>query len=344
MNLEKRRVRVPFRISTLLTFIGAVLFVIIIPAVNEGYSMMVVNLGLIYSIAVYGLSVMLGMGGQLTFAAVAFMGVGAYITANLCSGRLGFWMNSSLALGVALFATAIIAYFIGMVLFRLKGTYFTFATIGLVQVAWSFFQSYKPLFGGPDGISGISTLNVFVWSPKNYNEWFYFLAVVVFIVALLIEKIRRTQLGRSLAAIRDNEIAAQTLGIDVYKTKVIAFTIAGVLAALAGSLYAMHSQFVSSDMFTFERATSYIIMAMLGGVNNTLGIFVGSVLVTMLPEWLRFMQQYLQLIYGVGVMLLMVFMPMGLAGVASNVCKAINRKLKKKAVSDNSKEMEATQK
>ena len=86
-------------------------------------------------------------------------------------------------------------------------------------------------------------------------------------------------------------------------TKVIAFTIAGAMAGLSGSLYAMHSQFVSSDMFTFERATIYIIMVMLGGVNNTVGVFLGSVLVTMLPEWLRGMQQYLQLIYGVGVIL-----------------------------------------
>ncbi len=319
-----------FKFSTYLIFILAALFVLIIPRVNEGYSMMVLNLGLIYSIAVYGISVMLGLGGQLSFAAVAFMGVGAYFTANVTSGRLGIAMDTSLSLLLTILLAAILSFLIGLVLFRLKGTYFTFATIGLVQVAWSFYLSYKPLFGGPDGISNIPTLKIFGFSPSNYNEWFYILCAIVLIAALLVERIRRTQLGRSLSAIRDNEIAAQTLGINVYMTKVIAFTIAGVLAAVAGSLYAMHSQFVSSDMFTFERATSYIIMAMLGGVNNTAGIFVGSVLVTMLPEWLRFMQQYLQLIYGIGVILLMVFMPMGLAGLASKVGKKIRRKRKGK--------------
>ncbi len=319
-----------FKFSTYLIFILAALFVLIIPRVNEGYSMMVLNLGLIYSIAVYGISVMLGLGGQLSFAAVAFMGVGAYFTANVTSGRLGIAMDTSFSLLLTILLAAILSFLIGLVLFRLKGTYFTFATIGLVQVAWSFYLSYKPLFGGPDGISNIPTLKIFGFSPSNYNEWFYILCAIVLIAALLVERIRRTQLGRSLSAIRDNEIAAQTLGINVYMTKVIAFTIAGVLAAVAGSLYAMHSQFVSSDMFTFERATSYIIMAMLGGVNNTAGIFVGSVLVTMLPEWLRFMQQYLQLIYGIGVILLMVFMPMGLAGLASKVGKKIRRKRKGK--------------
>lgn len=321
----KKRVIKP---TTWLLFTAAVVFAVVAPRVNQGYSMMILNLALIYSIATYGISVLLGLGGQLSFSAVAFMGLGAYITANLCSGRHGFWMDTFLSLLLIIPVSALVAFLMGMVLFRLKGAYFTFATIGLVQVAWSFFLSYKPLFGGPDGISGIATLRIFGWSPANYNQWFYVMAAFVLIVALLVERIRRSQLGRSLSAIRDNEIAAQTLGINVYITKVIAFTIAGVLAALAGSLYAMHSQFVSSDMFTFERATSYIIMAMLGGVNNTAGILVGSLLVTMLPEWLRGMQQYLQLIYGVGVILLMVFMPMGLAGLASNACKSIRRKLR----------------
>ncbi len=322
--------KINIKISTCLIFLLAAIFVLVIPRVSQGYSMMVLNLGLIYSIAVYGISVMLGLGGQLSFAAVAFMGVGAYFTANVTSGRLGFVLDTSLALLLTILLSALLSFLIGLVLFRLKGTYFTFATIGLVQVAWSFYLSYKPLFGGPDGISNIPTLKILGFSPANYNEWFYILSGIVLIVALLVERVRRSQLGRSLSAIRDNEIAAQTLGINVFMTKVIAFTIAGALAAVAGSLYAMHSQFVSSDMFTFERATSYIIMAMLGGVNNTVGIFVGSVLVTMLPEWLRFMQQYLQLIYGVGVILLMVFMPMGLAGLASNVGKTIRRKLRKK--------------
>ena len=317
--------------STLLIVLALALFVLVSPRVNTGYSMMIVNLALIYAVATYGVSVMLGLGGQLSFAATAFLGVGAYFAANLCSGRWGFWVDSFAVLLLTPVFAGVVAFVIGLVLFRLKGTYFTFATVGLVQVAWCFFLNYKPLFGGPDGISGVSSISIFGWTPKDYNEWFYLLAVIVLIVALLVERIRHTQLGRSLSAVRDNEVAAQTLGINVYMTKVIAFTIAGIFAAVAGALYAMHSQFVSSDMFTFERSTSYIIMGMLGGINNTAGIFVGSVLVTLLPEWLRGMQQYLQLIYGVGVILLMIFMPMGLAGMASNICKSLKRRLGGKA-------------
>jgi len=290
---------------------------------------MVMNNALIFCVATFGVSVMLGLGGQLSFATVSFMGVGAYSMANFCSGRHGFKLEPMPALLITIVIATIISFLLGLVLMVLRNTYFTFASIALVQVTWSFYINYKPLFGGPDGISGVSNFRIFGWTPANYNEWFYVLVVVLVIVSLLVERIRRTQLGRSLSAIRDNEIAARTLGINVYMTKVIGFTIAGVLAALAGSLYAMHGQFVSGDMFTFERSTTYIIMAMLGGVNNTFGVIVGSILVTMLPEWLRFMQRYLQLIYGIGVILLMVFMPMGLSGLASSLSKSVKRRLKK---------------
>jgi len=315
------------KISNIVILIAAVSFVLVAPRITAGYFMMVVNMGLIFAIAAFGVCVMLGIGGQLSFATVSFMGFGAYFVANLTSGRMGIIMGSIPVIILMIIATTVVAFSIGLVLFKLKSAYFTFATIGLVQVSWSFYLSYVPLFGGPDGISRIATFDIFGFRAEDFHQWFYILVVFVLIVVFLVERIKCTQLGRSLAAIRDNEIAAQTLGINIYMTKVIAFTIAGVLAAFAGALYAMHSQFVSADMFTFERTTTYIIMAMLGGVNNTKGVLVGSMLVTLLPEWLRGMQQYLQLIFGVSVILLMVFMPMGLAGLVTSVGKRLKRKL-----------------
>ena len=307
--------------STLILFAMLAVFMIVAPLFTNDYSMMVLNIAAINSIATLGISVMLGMGGQLSFAAVSFMGVGAYVIANLTSGRNGFILTTLISLLIAVLVSTLLAYLFGLILFRLKGTYFTFATIGLVQVTWAIYMNYKPISGGPDGISGIPFIGAFGMKPTNYRQWFYIIMVFVLVAMILVERIRRTQLGRSLASIRDNEIAAQTLGVDVYKTKVIAFTIAGALAGLSGGLLAMHNRFVAADLFTFDVATTYIIMAMLGGVNNTAGVFVGSLLVTMLPEWLRPVQQYLKLMFGIGVILLMVFMPMGLAGLLTIILK-----------------------
>lgn len=310
-------------------------FMIIAPMFTNDYSMQVLNIAAINSIATLGISVMLGMGGQLSFSAVSFMGIGAYTLANLTSGRQGFIMDTLLATFISMLVATVLAFAFGLILFRLKGTYFTFATIGLVQVTYAIYMNFKPLSGGPDGISGIPFISIFGMKATGYRQLFYVIMAFVLISMFLIERIRTTQLGRSLASIRDNEIAAQTLGVDVYRTKVIAFTIAGTLAGLAGALLAMHNRFIAADNFTFDVTTTYIIMAMLGGVNNTVGVFVGSLLVTMLPEWLRPVQQYLKLIYGIGVILLMVFMPMGLAGLMTSLLKK-KRKAKVEVAEDES--------
>jgi branched-chain amino acid transport system permease protein len=150
---------------------------------------------------------------------------------------------------------------------------------------------------------------------------------------MLVERIRSKQLGRSLASVRDNETAALTLGVNVYKTKTIAFTIAGVLGALAGGMYALNIGFISSDMFNFERSTLLIIITMIGGVNNSFGIVLGSILINVIPEAMRdfeLVSKLLQLIYGILVIIMMVFMPMGIAGMFETLYKKLKFYLRKK--------------
>lgn len=316
------------RVESIVLFVALVLFVAIVPRVLSGYSMNVMNVSLMFAIVAYGISIMLGMGGQLMFSSVSFMGAGAYFIANMCTNRLGINMPPLVALLLTPAIFAVVAFGIGLLLFKLRGSYFTFSTIALVQVAYTFYNNYKPLFGGADGISGIPTLNLFGHKLTSYNQWFYVLIFCVVVVALLVERIRKTQLGRSLASIRDNETAALTLGVNVYMTKVIAFTIAGALASFAGALWCMHGKFVGADMFNYANAAQFIIMAMLGGVNSTVGILIGSILVKVLPELLRSVQAYMQLFWGVSIILLMVFMPEGLAGLYGRIKAQIHHKIK----------------
>lgn len=322
-----------FQIKTkyIILFAFCIVIAIIAPNKLKAYPMMICNLGLIYAILAYGLSIMLGMGGQLSFAGLALMGAGGYFVGNLSSGRLGLYMNPLLALIVGTLIFGVISYLIGLVLLKLKGTFFTFATIALVQVAHSFYQNYQPLFGGAVGINNLPRLKIFGIIFDNAAKWGYLLIFLVFVLGLVVERIRDTQLGRSLASIRDNEIAALTLGVNVYKTKVIAFTIAGMLAALAGGLYALHGRYVGADMFSWNQATIFIVMVMVGGVNSSVGIIIGALLVTILPETLRFLEEYLQLIYGITVILLMVFMPDGIVGIITHNIHLLKHKLKVKS-------------
>ncbi len=306
--------------------LAVVLLVAAVGMIPNVYSLRVISLALIYSISAFGLLLMLGMGGQMVFSAVAFMGIGAYTTANLCSGRLGFYLNGTWAILISIVLGGLMAFLFGLPLLRLKGTFFTFATIGIVQIFYTFFLNYVPLFGGPAGISGIRTLSILGFSLDSYVKWFYFLAVVAILVMLILNRARNTQFGRRLAAIRDNEIAANVLGVNVYWTRVKAFTISGMLGGLSGSLLAMMAKYIAADNFSWTRASTFVIMAMLGGVNSAPGIVLGSIIITVLPEVMRGLDRYLMFLYGIMVILLMILMPMGLSGLVSGLAKRWRRK------------------
>lgn len=295
------------------------------------YMMMVVDIALIYSLIAYSVSIMLGMGGELSFAGVTFMGGGAFLVANLATGRMGITTTPLTAFFLIIPVFAVIAFLIGLILLRLKSTFFTFSTIALVQMSYTIYNNYKQLFGGADGIAGIPSTVVFGKRLMSYFDWLPYLLFLSVVIGLIVERIRSTPLGRSLASCRDNETAARTLGVNVYMTKVIAFTIAGVLSAMAGGLYAMLTKFVSADMFTYASSTKYIIMPMIGGVQSTIGAFFGALVVQVLPQLLKAFERYFQLFWGIAIVLLMVFMPEGIAGIVKSARYKLYAKKKEKA-------------
>lgn len=307
-----------------------IIFSLFVALKMNNYTVLVVNMALINMITAYGLSIMLGMCGQLVFSGVAFMGIGAYITANLCSGRLGFTVPGAAAIILSVVLTAILSWATGALFLRLKSSFCTFATLGFVQVLYTLFLNYEPAFGGPKGIPEIQTLSAGAFVFDSYKKWYFLLLALVLFIALIVERIRRTRLGRSLASIRDNEIAAQTLGVNIYHTRVIAFVLSGAFAGLSGALLAQHNRFISGDQFSFAKSTTIVIMSMLGGINSTAGIFIGALIVTFLPEVLRGMDKYLMFIYGIAVIVMMIFMPMGIGGAVSDFLKNMRRKRKLK--------------
>lgn len=315
-----------FGISRVLAILAVALFAAGVSLIQSNYTVLVINTSLMYAIVAYGLSVMLGMGGQLVFSGTAFMGIGAYITANLCSGRLGFSAATPVALLISVAGAGLVAFLTGMLFLRLKSSFCTFATLGFVQVLYSLFQNHEPAFGGTKGIPNISTLKLFGHPVTGYKQWFYVFLFAVVLVALVVEGIRRSRLGRSLASIRDNEIAAQVMGVNIYWTRVIAFVVAGLFAGLAGSLLAFQNGFISADLFTFKKSSTLVIMSMLGGINSTLGIAVGALIVTFLPEVMRGLDNYLMFLYGFVVIFMMIFMPMGIGGLVSDYARKLRRR------------------
>lgn len=297
---------------------------LLVPRLSGTYMITVVNGALIYYVANIGCALMLGQCGLVSFASVAFMGVGGYVSALLAL-RLG--INPFLSMILAAGVSMLLAWLLGLVLMRLNGTFFTFSTIALVQISYTIFNGWKDVTGGPNGIPQIPAFRLFGWTAKTYFDNYYILITLCLLAALLAVRLKKTNLGRAMASVRDNELVAMSLGVDVFRTKVTAFAISAGFAGFAGSALVHSSHYVVSTYFTFDNATTYIIQVMVGGVYNIAGVFLGTVLITMLPEWLRPLQEYIRLVYGLGVILIMIFMPMGIWGTMTAIVKKAKKRL-----------------
>ncbi|MBQ6478971.1 MAG: branched-chain amino acid ABC transporter permease [Erysipelotrichaceae bacterium] len=312
------------------TIIGAVslllfvlLFYLYIPNNTGAYTITVWNSALIYFMANIGTAIMLGSCGMVSFASPAFMGLGAYTSVYIC---MNYGVNPFITMLIGMLVSMLFAVLIGMALMRLNGTFFTFSTVALCQIAYTVYNGWKPVTGGPNGIPRVPQFTAFGWVAKTYFDNYYVLLTIAIIAFVLANRLGKTNFGRAMNSVRDNELVAKTTGINVFRTKVTAFAIAAGFAGIAGACLAHSTHYVVSTYFTYSNATMYIIQVMIGGVYNIVGVFAGTILITMLPEWLRPLQEYIKLVYGVGVILLMIFMPMGIWGLGSDFIKRIKKR------------------
>ena len=287
----------------------------------SGYALNILMQATTYAVAVIGLTVVLGLCGQINLAQSAFFGIGAYAV-GLGTTGLGqsFWL--SLAAGMVL-ALALGA-FLGVSTLRLGGHYLAMVTISFQQILTLVLINWIPVTHGPDGVPGIAR-------PALFTDGQHYLALCIVILAAVAYAVWRmpdTRVGRAMRAVRDNELAAGVVGIDVYRTKVLAFAIGALLAGLGGGLFAGGFAYVSPDQFTFADSIVLLTMALLGGVGSPAGAVIGTALLILLPEWLRFLKEvpglYLA-IYGLAVILIVIFMPVGIWGFIDGQARRLRR-------------------
>jgi len=293
------------------------------PSFTSGYLLRVLNITMITYLCVLSVYVLLGMCGQNSFAQAGLWGVGAYLTANM---TLKLGLSSSVSLLISVFGTALMAFVLGFAFFRLRQYYFTFATIGLVTILNGVFMNWTPVTGGALGITGIPNFSLFGYVFSSEMANFYLILFFCIIVNFLIMLLFKSALGRSFMAIRDNEIAANCLGVNSLLTKSIAFAISGGLCGLAGALYAFLSGYLSYQSFTFNQSVIYLIMIMLGGTMSPVGAIIGTLIISLMQEWIRPLQDYMLFIYGAGIMLLMIVQPEGILGGGKALYDKINKR------------------
>ena len=293
---------------------GAAVFALALaaaPGFASVYTVHVLSVAMISYLCVLSVYVLLGLCGQNSFAQAGLWGVGAYLAGNV---RLKTPGGSAAAFLAAVGGTALVAFLLGFAFFRLRQYYFTFASIGLMTILIGIFMNWEAFSGGAVGMKGIPAFSLFGWTASTEQSKFYVIFAVCLAATALILLLFRSALGRSFMAIRDNEMTADSMGINSLLTKSIAFAISGALCGAAGALYASLSGYLSYQSFTYNQSTIYLIMIMIGGTMSPVGAIIGTCVITLLQEGFRSLQDYMQLIYGLGVIILMIFQPEGILG------------------------------
>ena len=301
----------------------------------------IATLALIYVMLGLGLNVVVGFAGLLDLGFVGFYAVGAYTYALLFHwADWSFWQALPLAGAMA----ALFGFLLGFPVLRLRGDYLAIVTLGFGEIIRLLLVNLTDWTGGPDGISGIPkptvmglemTRNASVEGAQTFHQFFdlafnsvhmviflYLMALLLALVTLFISnRLIRMPIGRAWEALREDEIACRSLGLSPMKIKLSAFTLGAMFAGFGGAFFAARQGIVNPESFTFIESALILAIVVLGGMGSQLGVIVAAVLLTALPEIAREFSEYRMLIFGLVMILMMVWRPQGLFPVTRNHVK-----------------------
>ena len=257
---------------------------------------------LIFVILGMGLNIVVGYAGLLDLGYAAFFAIGAYTTGILSSPQHNIYLNFWLCIWISAAVAAIFGLLLGAPTLPLRGDYLAIVTLGFGEIIRVFILNIDAV-GGARGFGGIPKYSSF--------GWVYFFAIASIVV---VSRIVNSSFGRTLLAVREDEIAAEAMGVHTTRSKVISFVISSAMAGVAGGLFAHYLMYIHTNSFTFLKSIEIIIMIVLGGMGSITGSVVGAVLYIVLTEGLRAFEQYRMVTFSLLLVLIMIFRPQGLMG------------------------------
>jgi branched-chain amino acid transport system permease protein len=287
---------------------------------HDSYYLSILNMAGIIAIVVMGLNLLLGFAGQISLGHAALFGISAYTTAVM-TATYGLPLAVGMLSGVGL--TAVVALVVGMPVLKLKGYYLAMATLGFGLIIYIFFNEAISLTGGPSGFVGIPQLQVGSFVFDSDLSYFFLVWTTVTVVLLISLNLIRSRIGRALMALHASDKAAQSMGINVARYKLFVFVLSAVFAGIAGVLYAHYLSFVAPSSFGFHFSVQLITMVVLGGMASLWGGIAGTVFLTAMPEFLRAYENMEVIIYGLILILCMMYLPQGMAGGVSKLISLI---------------------
>ncbi len=272
----------------------------------------------IFVILSLSLNLVLGYTGLISLAHASFFGIGAYTVAILTTG---FHFNFFLALLIGMLISAVVSLGIGVVLSKFRGDFVAIGSVGFCIIVWSIFLNAEVLTRGPLGIPGIPRPEFFGFTFSTNYSFLLLTLLFAFLVYLVVRYVAHSSFGRVLKGIREDEDALQVFGYRALHYKLAVFVLGAVLASVAGALFASYIKFIDPSTFTLNDSIFFLSAVILGGLASNKGAVIGAVVLILLPEALRFVgfppdiaAQTRQAIYGLMLVVLMLYRPQGLSG------------------------------
>jgi branched-chain amino acid transport system permease protein len=285
-----------------------------------GYLITILITITIYAMLAHSLNIITGRAGQISLGHSAFFGIGAYASA-LFYTEIGFPFWLSVPLGTVI--AGIVGALLGIPCLRVRDDFLAITTMGIVFVVEAIFL-YIPFFGGAMGIGGID-LPKWFGREMNKTEYFILILIVLALLLLLDRRLERSWVGLAWSSIREDELAAGTMGVDIVRFKVIAFILGSAIAGLAGGFYAHFLTFIMPQNFGFGQSIMILCMVVFGGIGTRWGPVLGAIILGILPEISRPIMEYRTLLYGLLLLAMIRFQPGGLLGEESILPKIFNK-------------------
>lgn len=299
------------RVSSVHFFFLLFLAILFIPImVRSDYVIHVINMIGLMTILTLSLNLLFGYTGQISLGHAGFYGVGAYVSTLL---EMNYGMTFVPSLLIAASTCWCIAVVVGVPTLRLKEHYLALATLGFTMVVYLIVNNWQPVTGGATGIAGIPRPRLF-GEALTESEYYYIIWVIAFGSLLFCHNLMQSHFGYALLAIRENEDAASSLGVNVTLVKIVIFAVTAIMAGVAGALYAHLNQYINPINFSLNLSISVLLAVVIGGLGSNLGAVVGAIVVTIIPEFLYEFQSLNMLVYGAIVAVIVRFFPKGIVG------------------------------
>ncbi len=333
--------------------LGAIItFAIAYPFVLGPYQTNIMISALIFVVLGLGLNIVVGLAGLLDLGYVAFYAVGAYTYAilNTQSGIIGqgllqlslylndmfgttffeiiaqpwsFWIVLPLAMLIA----GVCGLILGFPVLRLRGDYLAIVTLGFGEIIRLVLENWNELSNGPSGIAKIAKPNfgVSLNSIESIPYIYFLMIFLVLITIFVVNRLQISRIGRAWMALREDEIACQAMGIDTTKTKLTAFAMGASWAGMCGVMIAVKTSFINPASFTFMESAIILSIVVLGGMGSVIGVIIGALILSLLPEYLRAFDDYRMLVFGATMVIMMIFRPQGIISNVRSTYKIIRK-------------------